>query len=79
MKIENLSKELDTKTMTAVRGGAISQSDHPVLYQGNWQTQSNNVGSNGGDVTIAQDMSGKNEADVPSFLVGQGLFGFPVY
>jgi hypothetical protein len=78
MRIENLSKEIDTKAMTAVRGGSVGAQNVPTFNQGNWLSQSYNVYSDA-PVQITGDMSGSNSASAPSYqLPGSFVFtGFP--
>jgi hypothetical protein len=48
MRIENLSKELDSETMTAVQGGvALTGQVVPTNGQSNEMVQSFNIGSSG--------------------------------
>ena len=55
MKIENLSKDLDTVSMTGVRGGtALTGQVVPTNVQGNALEQAFNIKANG-PVAIAND------------------------
>jgi len=76
MKIENLSKELDTETMTAVTGGtALTGQVVPTNVQSNELLQSFHVGA-GGPVAIANDASQDNYSDQDTVApVGSLLFG----
>jgi hypothetical protein len=78
MRIENLSKEIDTKAMTAVRGGSTGAQNVPTFNQGNWLSQTYNVHSDA-PVQILGDMSGSNDASAPNYqLPGSFVFvGFP--
>jgi hypothetical protein len=77
MKIENLSKELDTETMTAVRGGTSQVGQVvPTANQVIEQTQTNNILAHG-PVALANDQSASNDASQPSYVpVGSLLFPF---
>ena len=76
MKIENLSKELDTETMAAVTGGiALTGQVVPTNVQSNALEQAFNIASCG-PVAIANDGSQSNESHQDSFVpVGSLVFG----
>ena len=75
MKIENLSKELDTKTMTGVRGGvALSSTQQP--YQVNDIHNRYNVTGNSGSVAIDGTTNAENDASLPSIQGSAFVFGF---
>ena len=76
MKIENLSKELDTETMHAVTGGtALTDQVVPTNVQSNALLQSFHVAA-GGPVAISNDASQDNYSDQDTVApVGSLLFG----
>ena len=77
MKIENLSKELDTETMTAVRGGlALTGQVVPTNVQSNKLLQSFDITSNG-PVAIANDADQSNDSSQESFVPVGSLFLTP--
>jgi hypothetical protein len=77
MKIENLGKELDTETMTEVKGGiALTGQVVPTNVQSNELLQSFNIASNG-PVAIANDGSQSNYSDQDSFVPVGSLFLTP--
>ena len=77
MKIENLSKELDTESMAAVRGGvALTGQVVPTNVQSNELLQSFNIASHG-PVAIANDANQSNESDQDSFVPVGSLFLTP--
>ena len=68
MKIENLSKDLDTEAMTEVKGGvALTGQVVPTNVQSNALEQAFHVAS-GGPVAIANDADQSNESDQGSFV-----------
>ena len=76
MKIENLSKDLDTVSMTEVRGGtALTGQVVPTNVQDNELLQKFNVGSNG-PVAIGNEADQSNYSNQDSVVpVGSALFG----
>ena len=77
MKIENLSKDLDTEAMTEVKGGiAFTSQVVPTNVQSNELLQSFNIASNG-PVAIANDGSQSNYSDQDSFVPVGSLFLTP--
>ena len=77
MLIENLSKELDTKTMTDVRGGlALTGQVVPTNLQSNEMNQIYNISSNG-PVAIANDGSQENYSSQDSLVPVGSVVGFP--
>ena len=77
MLINDLSKELDTETMTTVHGGvALTGQVVPTNVQSNELVQSFNIGSNG-PVAIANDASQSNYSSQPSFVPVGSLFLTP--
>jgi len=77
MLIKDLSKELDTKSMTAVRGGlALTGQVVPTNVQSNELIQSFNIASNG-PVAIANDADQSNDSSQPSFVPVGSLFLTP--
>ena len=77
MLIENLSKELDTKTMTDVRGGlALVGQVVPTNVQSNSLIQKFDIASNG-PVAIANDANQENSSSQPSFVPVGSLFVTP--
>jgi hypothetical protein len=78
MLIKDLSKELDTKTMTTVRGGvALTGQVVPTNIQSNELLQSFNIASHG-PVAIANDADQSNDSSQPSFVpVGSLFVGAP--
>lgn len=79
MLIENLSKEIETKAMTAVRGGSTGFLNNPELSQINALTYAPVITGNSGDVQVIGDQSGSNKASQPNSMTQlQGLFvGYP--
>ena len=77
MKIENLGKDLDTATMTEVKGGiALTGQVVPTNVQSNELLQSFNIASNG-PVAIANDANQSNDSDQDSFVPVGSLFLTP--
>jgi len=77
MKIENLGKELDTETMTEVKGGiALTGQVVPTNVQSNALEQVFNIASNG-PVAIANDGSQSNDSDQETFSPVGSLFLTP--
>ena len=77
MKIENLGKDLDTETMTEVKGGiALTGQVVPTNVQSNELLQSFNIASHG-PVAIANDGSQSNYSDQDSFVPVGSLFVTP--
>jgi hypothetical protein len=77
MKIENLSKDLDTKTMTEVRGGlALTGQVVPTNVQSNALLQSFHIAANG-PVAIANDADQSNDSDQESFVPVGSIFATP--
>ena len=78
MLIKDLSHELDTKSMTAVRGGlALTGQVVPTNIQSNELIQSFHIASNG-PVAIANDADQSNDSSQPSFVpVGSLFVGVP--
>jgi len=76
MKIENLSKDLDTEAMTEVRGGvALTGQVVPTNVQSNELLQSFNVGSYG-PVAIANDADQSNTSYQDTVApVGSAILG----
>jgi hypothetical protein len=67
MRIEDLSKTLDTKTMTTVRGGlALTGQVVPTNVQSNELVQSFNIASNG-PVAIGNDACQSNYSTQSTF------------
>jgi len=75
MKIENLSKDLDTEAMTEVTGGtALTGQVVPTNVQSNELLQSFNVASHG-PVAIGNSADQSNYSDQSSFVpVGSLVF-----
>lgn len=74
MKIENLSKDLDTATMTEVKGGiALTGQVVPTNVQSNALEQAFNIQANG-PVAIANDGTQSNESDQESFVPVGSIF-----
>jgi hypothetical protein len=77
MKIENLSKELDTETMTEVKGGlALTGQVVPTNVQSNELLQAFNIRSNG-PVAISNDTDQSNDSDQESIVPVGSLFLTP--
>jgi hypothetical protein len=78
MKIENLSNELDTKTMKTVRGGlALTGQVVPTNVQSNELVQKFDIASNG-PVAIANDADQSNDSSQPSFVPVGSIFVDPL-
>jgi len=78
MKIENLSKDLDTAAMTEVTGGtALTGQVVPTNVQSNALEQAFNIASNG-PVAIANDANQSNESDQDTFSPVGSIFLSPV-
>ncbi len=76
MRIENLSKDLDTETMTAVHGGlALTGQVVPTNVQSNALIQKFDIASNG-PVAIANDADQSNDSDQLSILPVGSFLGF---
>jgi hypothetical protein len=74
MLIKDLSKELDTETMTTVRGGdALTGQVVPTNVQVNTLAQGFNIASHG-PVAIANDADQSNDSSQPSFVPVGSLF-----
>jgi hypothetical protein len=74
MKIENLSKELDTETMTEVKGGlALTGQVVPTNVQSNELLQAFNIRANG-PVAISNDADQSNDSDQESIVPVGSLF-----
>ena len=68
MKIENLSKDLDTAAMTEVTGGtALTGQVVPTNVQSNALEQAFNIKASG-PVAIANDADQSNDSDQDSFV-----------
>jgi hypothetical protein len=79
MKIENLSKDLDTSTMTEVRGGtALTGQVVPTNVQSNELVQSFNIASHG-PVAIANDADQSNYSDQDSLVPVGSLLATPFF
>ena len=77
MKIENLSKDLDTEAMTEVKGGiSFTGQAVPTNVQSNALEQAFNIASNG-PVAIANDANQSNDSDQESILPVGSLFLTP--
>jgi hypothetical protein len=77
MKIENLSKELDTETMTEVRGGlALTGQVVPTNVQSNELLQNFDIASKG-PVAISNDTDQSNYSDQESFVPVGSIFLTP--
>ena len=78
MKIENLSKELDSETMAEVRGGeALTGQVVPTNVQSNELLQKFDIASNG-PVAIANDADQSNDSSQPSFVPVGSVFVNPL-
>jgi len=67
MKIENLSKDLDSATMTEVKGGlALTGQVVPTNVQSNALEQAFNIKASG-PVAIANDANQSNDSDQETF------------
>jgi len=64
MLIKDLSKEIDSKDMTAVRGGSNDSQVYIPIYNGVSQGNSNAVGGNSGPVQIDNNNSAHLSTDV---------------
>ena len=68
MKIENLSKDLDTVSMTEVHGGtALTGQVVPTNVQSNALEQAFNIKANG-PVAIANDADQSNDSDQDTYM-----------
>jgi hypothetical protein len=77
MKIENLSKDLDTETMTEVRGGiALTGQVVPTNVQSNELAQKFDIASHG-PVAIANDAYQSNYSDQESIVPVGSIFLTP--
>jgi hypothetical protein len=79
MLIKNLSKEIDTQDMTAVRGGSADAQVYVPIWNGVQQGNSSAVAGNKGPVQLDNDNSASVSTDV-SAPTNYGLifklFGF---
>jgi hypothetical protein len=64
MRIENLSKEIDSKDMTSVHGGGADSLVWTPIYSGVLQTNTNLIAGNGGPVQADNDNSAHVSTDV---------------
>jgi hypothetical protein len=71
MRIENLSKEIDSKDMTTVRGGSADSQVWTPIYNGVLQQNSNAVAGNMGPVQIDNN----NSADLSTSVHVPTNFG----
>ena len=79
MLIKDLSKELDTTTMTAVRGGlALTGQVVPTNVQSNELIQKFDIASHG-PVAIANDADQSNYSSQPSFVPVGSIFVTPYW
>ena len=77
MKIENLSKDLDSATMTEVKGGlALTGQVVPTNVQSNALEQAFNIKANG-PVAIANDADQSNDSDQDSFVPVGSILAIP--
>jgi hypothetical protein len=77
MLIKDLSKELDAKSLSVVRGGlALTGQVVPTNVQSNDLLQSFNIASHG-PVAIANDADQSNYSSQPSFVPVGSLFLTP--
>jgi hypothetical protein len=77
MKIENLTKDLDTEAQKAVTGGtALTGQVVPTNVQSNELLQAFNIASNG-PVAIANDGSQSNESDQESLVPVGSILAIP--
>jgi hypothetical protein len=76
MKIENLTKDLDTETMTEVKGGiALTGQVVPTNVQDNELLQNFNVGAKG-PVALGNDATQSNYSDQDTIApVGSAILG----
>ena len=74
MKIENLSKDLDTEAMTEVKGGlALTGQVVPTNVQSNALEQAFNIAANG-PVAISNDADQSNDSSQESFVPVGSIF-----
>jgi hypothetical protein len=74
MKIENLSKDLDTEAMTEVKGGiALTGQVVPTNVQSNELLQNFHIAS-GGPVAIANDANQSNDSEQESVVPVGSIF-----
>ena len=79
MLIKDLSKELDTQSMSAVQGGvALTGQVVPTSIQSNELVQKFDIASNG-PVAIANDGTQSNDASQPSWVPVGSLFALTPY
>ena len=64
MLIKDLSKEIDTQEMTAVRGGSADAQAYIPIWNGVSQGNSNAVGGNMGPVQLSNDNSASVSTEV---------------
>jgi hypothetical protein len=77
MKIENLSKDLDTTAMTEVTGGtALTGQVVPTNVQSNALEQAFNIKANG-PVAIANDADQSNDSDQDTFSPVGSILAIP--
>ena len=77
MLIKDLSKELDAKSLSAVRGGlALTGQVVPTNVQSNELLQSFNIASHG-PVAIANDADQSNDSSQESFVPVGSIFATP--
>ena len=74
MKIENLSKDLDTQSMSEVSGGlALTGQVVPTNVQSNELLQNFHIAANG-PVAISNDATQSNDSDQESFVPVGSIF-----
>jgi hypothetical protein len=74
MKIENLSKDLDTETMTEVRGGlALTGQVVPTNVQSNELLQNFDIAAKG-PVALSNDAYQSNDSDQESIVPVGSIF-----
>jgi hypothetical protein len=77
MKIENLSKDLDTEAQKDIRGGlALTGQVVPTNVQSNALEQAFNIASNG-PVAIANDANQSNDSSQESLVPVGSILGIP--
>jgi hypothetical protein len=82
MLIENLSKEIDSKAMTAVRGGSYDSQVYTPIDTRLWQGNSSAVAGNMGPVQIDNNNHASVDTDVrvpTNFGLIAKLYGFGFY
>jgi len=76
MLIKDLSKEIDSNAMTAIRGGDNGALNDQTITNVIEQVQANKVNSNGGPVQIFGGQSASESTSAPTSQIPAGFVAF---